>query len=41
MEGFAEESVRAVSEVRFKPPVIDGVSYRVYNVVYPLEYNIR
>ncbi|MEQ9505946.1 MAG: energy transducer TonB [Hyphomonas sp.] len=39
--GFAEESVRAVSEVRFKPPVIDGVPYRVYNVIYPFEYHIR
>lgn len=40
-EGFVKESIRAVSEVRFKPPVIDGVPYRVYNVVYPFEYSIR
>jgi hypothetical protein len=40
-DGFIEESVRAVSLMRFQPTVVDGVTYRIYNAVYPLEYNIR
>jgi hypothetical protein len=40
-DGFVEESERAISEVRFKPVVIDGVAFRTYNVVYPMEYNIQ
>lgn len=40
-DGFVKESERAVSEVRFKPVVIDGVAFHTYNVVYPMEYNIR
>lgn len=40
-DGFVKESERAISEVRFKPVVIDGVPYPTYNVVYPIEYNIR
>jgi tetratricopeptide (TPR) repeat protein len=40
-DGFIEESVRAVSLVRFQPTVVDGVTYRIYNAVYPIEYNIR
>ena len=39
-EGFAEESERAVSKVRFAHPVLNGVPRRIYDVVYPLEYNI-
>lgn len=40
-EGFAAESLRAVSEVRFEPLVIGGIPRRYFNVVYPLEYHIR
>lgn len=37
-DGFAEESVRAVSTLRFKPPILSGVPQATYNVIYPLEY---
>lgn len=40
-EGFVKESERAISEVRFKPVVIDGVAFPTYNVVYPMEYSIQ
>lgn len=39
-EGFAVESERAVSTVRFAPPMLNGIPRRLYDVVYPLEYII-
>jgi hypothetical protein len=39
-EGFVHEAKRAVSEVRFEPPIVNGTPRRFYNVVYPLQFSI-
>jgi len=40
-DGFKEESLRAVAEVRFSELTIDGVPRRTFNLVYPLEFRIQ